>query len=310
MEKRKIILDCDPGHDDAVAIMMAGSYHGFELLGITVEAGNQTIEKTVRNTLNLVQYLGLDVPVAAGKGIPLKRTPMNCAEIHGESGLDGFTFPELKIEADKRDAVELIYDLLKANDHVTLVPTGPLTNIAKVILEHKDVISHIDEIVLMGGSIGHGNVTPAAEFNIVCDPEAADVVFSSGIKVKMLGLDVTRKVLVLPEIIEKMRRIHNKISDLFVALMVEFNKNQKKIFGFDGGPLHDPATIVSLINDDVIKFQYMNVVIDVTGGPSYGRTNCDQFNYLHQTPNAWVAVDVDVEKYWDEIENGLRRYSK
>lgn len=309
MEKRKIIIDCDPGHDDAVAIMMAGSFPGFELLGITVEAGNQTIEKTVHNTLNLVQYLDLDVPVAAGKGLPLKRSPMNCAEIHGKTGLDGFKFPRLTRKVDDRDAVDLLYDLLKEHKHVTLVPTGPLTNIAKLIMKHKDAVKWIDEVVLMGGSIGHGNVSPAAEFNILCDPEAAEIVFNSGLKVKMLGLDVTRKVLVLPEIIEKMRRINNKVSDLFVDLMVEFNKNQKKIFGFAGGPLHDPATIVSLINADVVKFQYMNVVIDVTGGPSYGRTNCDQFNYLHQTPNAWVAIDIDVKQYWKEIEYGLRRYS-
>lgn len=310
MEKRKIILDCDPGHDDAVAIMLAGSYDGFELLGITVEAGNQTIQKTARNAINMIKYLGLDVPVAVGKGIPLKRSPMNCAEIHGESGLDGFTFPEYKMDIDSRDAVEFIKDMLEEHKKVTLVPTGPLTNIAKVIRDYPNLKSNIEEIVLMGGSIGHGNVTPAAEFNILCDPEAADIVFNSGIKVKMLGLDVTRKVLVLPEVIERMKKVNNKVSDLFVDLMVAFNRTQKQIFGFDGGPLHDPATIVSLINEDVVKFQYMNVVIDVTGGPSYGRTNCDQFNYLHQTPNAWVAVDIDVNKYWDEIEKGLRRYSK
>ena len=146
MEKRKIIIDCDPGHDDAVAIMMAGSYPGFDLLGITVEAGNQTIEKTVRNTLNLVQYLDLNVPVAAGQGIPLKRSPMNCAEIHGKTGLDGFKFPRLTRKVDDRDAVELIYDLLKEHKHVTLIPTGPLTNIAKVIMEHKDAVKWIDEI--------------------------------------------------------------------------------------------------------------------------------------------------------------------
>lgn len=310
MEKRKIILDCDPGHDDAVAIMLAGSYEGFDLLGITVEAGNQTIEKTGRNALNMVRYLGLDVPVALGKGLPLKRKPMNCAEIHGESGLDGFTFPEYEMKFYEKDAVEFIKEQLQENEKVTLVPTGPLTNVAKVIRDYPNLKSHIEEIVLMGGSIGHGNVTPAAEFNIVCDPEAADIVFSSGIKVKMLGLDVTRKVLVLPKVVSRMKKIGNKVSDLFVDLMVAFNKTQKEVFGFDGGPLHDPVTIVSLINDDVVKFQYMNVVIDVTGGPSYGRTNCDQFNYLHQKPNAWVAVDIDVDKYWDEIENGLRRYSK
>ena len=310
MDKRKIIIDCDPGHDDAVAIMLVASAPSLELLAITVEAGNQTLEKTGRNALNLVQYLGLNIPVALGENKPLKRTPMTCAEIHGESGLDGFSFPPLKIDFDKRNAITLLKDLLLANQKVTLVPTGPLTNIAKLLIEYPEVKPHIEEIVLMGGSIGHGNVSPAAEFNILCDPEAADIVFNSGLVVKMMGLDVTRKALVLPEVMERMKKINNKVSDLFYALMVTFNDNQKKIFGFSGAPLHDPATIIYLMNPDVIKLQYMNVVIDVTGGPSYGRTNCDQFNYLHQKPNAYVAIDIDVNKYWDEVEKGLKRWSK
>ena len=310
MDKRKIIIDCDPGHDDAVAIMLAASAPNLELLALTVEAGNQTLEKTGRNALNLVQYLGLNIPVALGENKPLKRTPMTCAEIHGESGLDGFSFPPLKIDFDKRDAVTLLKDLLLANDKVTLVPTGPLTNIAKLLINHPEVKTHIEEIVLMGGSIGHGNVSPAAEFNILCDPEAADIVFNSGLIVKMMGLDVTRQALVLPDVMERMKKIGNKVSDLFYALMVTFNENQKKIFGFSGAPLHDPATIIYLMNPEVIKLQYMNVVIDVTGGPSYGRTNCDQFNYLHQKPNAYVAVGIDVKKYWDEVEKGLKRWSK
>lgn len=310
MEKRKIIIDCDPGHDDAVAIMMAASAPNLELIGITVESGNQTLEKTGRNALNLVQYLNISCPVALGESHPLKREPMTCAAIHGESGLDGFTFPELNREFDKRSAIELLKDLLLSNDKVTLVPTGPLTNIGMLLLKYPEVKEHIEEIVLMGGSIGHGNVTPAAEFNILCDPEAADIVFNSGLVVKMMGLDVTRQVLVLPDVMERMKNIGNKVSELWYALMRTFNINQKKIFGFEGAPLHDPATIVYLMNPDVVKLQYMNVVIDVSRGPSYGRTNCDQFDYLHQKPNAYVAVGIDVDKYWNEIENGLRRYSK
>lgn len=305
MEKRKIIIDCDPGHDDAIAIVMAATSSKLDLLALTVEAGNQTLEKTGKNALNLAQFLNLDIPVALGRGKPLKRTPMTCAAVHGESGLDGVDFPPLKINFDKREAVELLKDLLLENEKVTLVPTGPLTNIAELLMEHPEVKTHIEEIVLMGGSMGHGNVSPAAEFNILCDPEAADIVFNSGLIVKMIGLDVTREVLVLPEVMERMKKIGSKNSKLFYDLMVAFNKNQKKVFGFDGGPLHDPATIVYLINPDVIEFQFMNVVIDVTGGPSYGRTNCDRFNYLKQTPNAYVAVKIDVDKYWDEIEKGL-----
>lgn len=309
MDKRKIIIDCDPGHDDAVAIMLAASSPKLELLALTVEAGNQTLEKTGRNALNLVNYLNLNIPVALGEKRPLKREPQTCAAIHGESGLDGFTFPKYESSYSKLSAVELIHELLSKHKKVTLVPTGPLTNIAKWILTYPDDLKYVDEIVLMGGSIGYGNVSPAAEFNILCDPEAAEIVFNTK-KVKMMGLDVTRQVLLYPEILERMNKIGNKVSDLFYALMKTFNKNQKKIFGFEGAPLHDPATIVYLIDPSVIELKHMNVVIDVTGGPSYGRTNCDQFDYLHQEKNAYVAVNINVDKYWDVIEEGLRRYSK
>ena len=310
MEKLKIILDCDPGHDDAVAIMLAGSAENIEILGICVEAGNQTLEKTGRNTLNLVQYLSLNVPVALGSGKPLKREPQTCAAIHGESGLDGFEFPPLKIGFHQQNAVELMKNLLQNNDNVTLVPTGPLTNIAELLMKHPEVKKSIKAIVLMGGSMGHGNVSPAAEFNILCDPEAADVVFNCGLPVYMLGLDVTRQALVTKKVMRKMGTVHNKAGELFIALMKVFNENQKKIFGFSGAPLHDPATIISLINPDVFVFQPMNVTIDVTGGPSYGRTNCDRFDYLHQPHNAFVATQINVKQYWKEVYKGLKRYTK
>lgn len=310
IKKTKIILDSDPGHDDAVAIMLAGNSDSLELLGIAVEAGNQTLAKTGRNTLNLVQYLGLNVPVALGESCPLKREPMICAEIHGESGLDGFTFPPLKIGFIKQDAVEMMKDLLLKNDLVTVVTTGPMTNVGLLLKKYPEVKSHIEKIVLMGGSIGYGNVSPAAEFNILCDPEAADIVFRSKLDIYMIGLDVTRKVLVLPSVLRKMSVIHNKASNLFMALMRVFNENQKKVFGFEGAPLHDPGTIISLLNKDVFTFKKMNVEIDTSGGPSYGRTNCDQFDYLHKEHNAYVAIDIDTKKYWKEVYKGLKRYSK
>lgn len=308
MEKQKIIIDCDPGHDDAINLLLAAHNPFIDILGITVEAGNQTIEKTALNTLHLAEFLDINAPIAKGDGKPLKREPMTCAAIHGESGLDGVTFPNPKIKLDKRSAVTLLHDLLEENHDVILVPTGPLTNIAKLLIDYPLLKQNIKSIVLMGGSIGHGNVTPAAEFNILCDPEAADIVFNSGLTIYMIGLDVTRKALVLPDVIERMNLIKNKASKLFNDLMVVFNQNQKKIFGFEGAPLHDPATIISILNNKVIKFKKMNVVIDTTGGPSYGRTNCDQFDYLHQPKNAFVAIDIDVNEYWNEVEKGIKRY--
>ncbi len=308
MDKRKIILDCDPGHDDAVAIMLALSSDKLDLLALSVEAGNQTLEKTGRNALNLVQYFNKDIPVALGETHPLKKKLETCPKIHGESGLDGFTFPKLIKQFDKLSAVELMKKLLLENEKVTLVPTGPLTNIATLLIKYPEVKSHIEEVVLMGGSIGYGNVTPAAEFNIFVDPEAADIVFKSGLIIKMMGLDVTRKVKLTYSMLENFKKINNKASILFCDLMKVFIDNQKDVFGFVGAPLHDPVTIAYLIDPSVVSLKEMNTEIDISGGPSYGRTNCDQFNYLNRKPNSFVAIDIDTNKYWEIIKKGLESY--
>lgn len=308
--KRNIVLDCDPGHDDAIAILLAGKNPNINLLGISVVAGNQTIEKTARNALNVATYLGIDVPVAIGSEFPIVRERVICAAIHGDSGLDGFDFPKYDKQFDKRNGVQLIIDSVMNNDNVTIVATGPLTNVALALKLEPKLYQKVDEIILMGGSVDNGNTSPAAEFNIMCDPEAAHIVFSSGIKVKMVGLNVTRKVLVTNKVIERMAKINNSASDMFVKLMKVFNENQHKTFGVEAGPLHDPATIASLLDDKLIKYEYMNVVVDISHGPSYGRTNCDVFDYLHAPKNAYVAMDIDVDRYWDIIENGIRNYKQ
>ena len=304
--KRNIVLDCDPGHDDAVAILLAGKNPNLNLLGISVVAGNQTIEKTARNALNVATYLGIYVPICIGCEFPMVRERVICAAIHGESGLDGFEFPNYGDGFDKRHGVQLIIDSVMNNEKVTIVATGPLTNVAMAIKMEPRILKRLDEIVIMGGSVDNGNTSPAAEFNIMCDPEAAHVVFSSGVTVRMVGLNVTRKVLVTPEVVNRMEKINNKASDMFVKLMRVFNENQRKTFGVSAGPLHDPATIASIIDKDLIKWQKMNVVIDISHGPSYGRTNCDVFDYLHAPQNAYVAMDIDVNKYWDIIEESIR----
>ena len=306
--KRNIVLDCDPGHDDAVAILLAGKNPNLNLLGISVVAGNQTIEKTARNALNVATFLGINVPIAIGCEFPMVRERVICAAIHGESGLDGFEFPNYGDKFDKRHGVQLLIDSVMNNDKVTIVATGPLTNVAMAIKLEPKILERLDEIIIMGGSVDNGNTSPAAEFNIMCDPEAAHVVFSSGVTVRMVGLNVTRKVIVTPEVVDRMEKINNKASDMFVKLMRVFNGNQRKTFGVAAGPLHDPATIASIIDRDLIKWQKMNVVIDISHGPSYGRTNCDVFDYLHAPHNAYVAMDIDVNKYWDIIEEGIRSY--
>lgn len=304
--QRKIVLDCDPGHDDAVAIMLALSSEQLEVLGITVVAGNQTLEKTARNALAIVEYLHKDVPVVPGSERPLKRSGRICPEIHGVSGLDGFDFPPAKKTFAGRDAVRFIGDVLRTHQAVTLVATGPLTNIAKVLLRYPALKDHIEEIVLMGGAVGAGNMTPFAEFNILVDPEAASIVFSSGVRIRMLGLDVTRRLIVRPDILARMKKIPGPAAVLFTALMKTFNENQQRFFHLPGGPLHDPATIVALLEPAVFAFQPMHVMIDVSTGEKAGQTVC-QAPKDKEDINAYVALDVDIDRFWDVIAAGLER---
>lgn len=308
--KKKIILDCDPGHDDAIALLLSARSDKIELLGVTVESGNQTLEKTGINTLNLCQYLEIDVPICLGATRPIIKDVEVCEAIHGESGLDGFDFSKLNISFDKRHAVNYIIDTLKSSqEKITLVTTGPMTNVALALRLEPKIMSNIESIVLMGGSTVNGNVSPAAEFNILVDPEAAHIVFNSGLKVVMVGLDVTRQVKVLPEIITRMEKISNKASLLFTKLMKVFNDNQKKVFGLEGGPLHDPVTIAYLIDSSVLNLTYAHCDIDISRGPSYGRTNCDLFDYLKLPKNVFVATAIDVNKFWQIIEDGIKKYN-
>lgn len=311
MSKQKIFLDMDPGHDDAINLLLAGASKELELTGISVVAGNQILEKTVKNALNVCQYLGLmDIPVAAGSPNALVRNRIIAGDIHGETGLDGPTFEPLVKELDKRHGVNLMIEkVMEADGDMILVPTGPLTNVALAMRMCPEIKSKIKRIVLMGGSYQNGNVSPAAEFNIMADAEAAHVVFNSGVPITMVGLDVTRKVLCYPSIVERMDKIGTKASKLFVDLMRFFNKAQKEVFGWEGGPLHDPVTCAYILDNSLLKTKNVNVSIDISSSESYGRTNCDMFDYLKKPHNCDVAYDIDVEKFWDIIEQGIKNYA-
>ena len=309
MEKTKIILDCDPGHDDAVAIMLAAGSPAIDLLGITVVAGNQTLENTRRNALRVVQWLGVDVPVYSGCGRPLIREKITAGDIHGETGLDGPVFPPLTRASEMEHAVNYIIRTLMASDgDITMVTTGPMTNLAMAMRLEPRIVDKIRRIVLMGGAYTNGNVTPAAEFNIVADADAAYVCFTCGRPITMVGLDVTRKVLCYPQIVERMGRVGNDASRLFVDLMGHFCRTQKEIFGWEGGPLHDPVAIAWLIDPTVLTTKPMNVQVDIRAVQSYGRTNCDYFDYLRLPHTADVAIDIDAARFWDIVEQGLRNY--
>ena len=310
MEKTKIILDCDPGHDDAVAIMLAGKHPAIDLLGITVVAGNQTLEKTARNALHVTQWLGIDVPIYAGCGQPMIREKIVAGDIHGESGLDGPVFPPLEKKVEETHAVDFMIRTLMASDgDITVVTTGPMTNLAMAMRMEPRIVEKIRRIVLMGGSYQNGNVTPAAEFNIFADADAAYVCFNSGRPITMVGLDVTRKALCYPEIVERMAKVDNRASRLFCDLMAHFCRTQKEIFGWAGGPLHDPITVAYLIDPTVLTVKPMNAQIDIRSTSSYGRTNCDYFGYLQLPATADVAIDIDVDKFWHIVQETLEYYA-
>lgn len=309
-KKRKIIIDCDPGHDDVVAIILAARNPKLDLLGITTVNGNQTLEKVTRNALNVCQLLDINVPVCKGLAGPIVRDAPPVEErVHGDSGLDGPVFAPLTRELDSRHAVDFIIEIVMGSgEPVTLVPTGPLSNIAMAMRKEPRILDNIDEIVLMGGAYQHGNVTPAAEFNIYADAEAAHVVFSCGRPVVMMGLDLTRQALCYPGIVDRMAKVDTKAGKLFVDLMKFFCMTQKRTFGWEGGPLHDPTTIAYLIDPSCIETKEMYTEIDIAGGQSHGRTNCDYFNLTDKVKNTKVAVKLDVEKFWNIVEDSLKLY--
>jgi len=308
--KKKIILDCDPGHDDAIAIMLAGKHPAIDLMGITVVSGNQTLEKTGKNTRHLAEFFGINVPISLGSRLPLVKPIQICPDIHGDSGLDGYEFPPIKIPYHHQRATDYIIDTLLASDEkIVIVTTGPMTNLALAMRIEPRILEHIEKVVVMGGSIAHGNVTPAAEFNIYADPEAAHIVFTSGVPIVMIGLDVTRQVMVLPPVIHRIKKINNPVADLFVKLMNAFNQNQRNVFGIPAGPLHDPVTIAYLIDPTLVTLKRVSCHIDLSHGVSYGRTNIDQYNYLKLPQTIEVAVAIDVDRFWNLIESVIKMYS-
>lgn len=309
MEKRKIILDCDPGHDDAITILMASSCPKIDLLGITIVAGNQTLDKTVVNGLNVCQLLGIDANVYAGMPKPLVREQVVAGNVHGESGLDGPVFGPLHRQAEKTNAVNYIIDTLMASEgDITLVPVGPLTNIAVAMRMEPLIIPKIKEIVFMGGAYGTGNFTPSAEFNIFADPEAAHVVFTSGAPIVMMGLDLTNQTLCTLEIIERMEAVGNVAGKLFGDIMRFTLKSQFECFGLEAGPLHDATCVGYLISPEAFEIQEMYVEVDSNRGPCYGRTVCDELNVLEQKANAKVGKKIDTETFWNLVEACIRKY--
>jgi inosine-uridine nucleoside N-ribohydrolase len=306
---KPVILDVDPGHDDAVALMLACGHPDLDLLAVTTVAGNVPIEKTTRNTLRVLSLVGYtDVPVGVGASGPLERPLHTAEDIHGESGLDGpEEIPEASFGPDKRGAVALISDtLLASSEPVTLVPVGPLTNIATFLREHPDKKDRIARISLMGGSMGHGNTTPAAEFNIYVDPEAAHEVFESGLPITMSGLDVTHQVGAGPDERERLRAT-GRVGGVVAGFLDYFASTYESVFGFEAPPLHDPVAVAAVLEPGLLKTQPMRVDIERGSDLTRGETVCDLHGVTGRAPNVEVGVELDREGFFRMLYEALGR---
>ena len=305
-----VIHDCDPGHDDAMALLLSQAAPEIEIRAITTCCGNQTIEKTTYNTRRICTLLGIDAPIGMGRPGPMLQDPITAANIHGQSGLDGPKLPEPAVPLSALSAVELMAKTLEESDEpVTIISTGPMTNTGCLLLAHPELKPKIKRISMMGGGIRHGNWSPAAEFNILVDPEAADIVFRSGVPITMAGLDVTLKALILEADIARIRAIGTRISQVVADWLDFFYKFHREI-GYKGAPLHDPCAVAALLRPELFDMQDYFVQIETQGEFCRGATVGAQPGKTDQAvvPNATCLMDVDRQGFVDLIVEAVESY--
>ncbi|SQI40390.1 Pyrimidine-specific ribonucleoside hydrolase rihA [Leminorella richardii] len=307
---KKIILDCDPGHDDAIALLLAHGNPDIELLAVTTVVGNQTLEKVTRNALAVARIANITgVPFAAGAARPLVRQVETAPDIHGDSGLDGPVLPEPTLALDNRHAVDLIIDTIMSHPPktVTIVPTAGLTNIALAARMEPRIVERVKEIVLMGGGYHVGNWSPVAEFNIKIDPEAAHIVFNEKWPLTMVGLDLTHQALATPDVVEKITAVGTQPAQFVLELLEFFGKMYKDAQGFDYPPVHDPCAVAYVIDPSVMTVQKVPVDIELTGTLTLGMTVADFRAPAPSDCHTQVAVKLDHTRFWDMVVDALKR---
>ncbi|GAA1635799.1 uridine-preferring nucleoside hydrolase UriH [Georgenia ruanii] len=305
---KKIILDCDPGHDDAIAMLLAHGNPEIDLLAVTTVGGNQTLSKVTRNALAVATVAGMvDVPIAAGCDRPLVRAQEVAPDVHGESGLDGVELPEPTVSLDPRHAVDLIIDIVMREEPgtVTLVPIGPLTNIAMAVRKEPRIVERVKEVVLMGGGYHVGNWSAVAEFNILVDPEAAHIVFSAGWELTMVGLDLTHQALATDEVAARIQALDTPVSDFVLGLFTFFRAAYKDAQGFDFPPVHDPCAVAYCIDPSVMTTRRAPLAVELTGTHTLGMTVADFRAPAPDDCPTQVAVDLDFEKFWGMVIDAI-----
>ncbi|CAF0730822.1 unnamed protein product [Brachionus calyciflorus] len=343
-------LDCDPGHDDSLAILLASHCKKIKLIGISTVGGNQTIEKTTKNALismnlyglvrktptlldlgqeinyneelkfsDCMTHGGLECPLVQGSCRPLLRPGVNCEEIHGDSGLNTHVkieLPEIPEYASKyvenlnskcSHFTRVIYDGIKNNPKpITFLATGPLTNLAILLINFPDVSKFIEKIVIMGGAMGIGNTGPVAEFNIQVDPEAAHYVFEANIPVYMVPLEVTHSALVTPQIITSISSLSTNLSFILVELLVFFQSTYKNFFFMEHPPLHDPCAVAFIVDPSLFEHRLMRVDVEIHSNLSYGQTVCDFYNMSTKKKNVYVCMKMNVERFWELMIEAIK----
>jgi len=306
----KIILDCDPGHDDAIALLLAHGSDEIELVAVTTVHGNQTIEKVTRNALAVARIAGITgVPFAAGAHRPLVRAAEVAESIHGESGLDGPVLPEPTLRVDERHAVDLIIDTLMAAapGTITLVPTGALTNIALAVRTEPRIAGRVKEVVLMGGGYHVGNWSAASEFNIAIDPEAAHIVFNESWKLTMVGLDLTHQALATPDVVAKIAAVGTGPARFVLELLDFFGQTYREIQGFEFPPVHDPCAVALVIDPSVMTVVKVPLDVELTGTLTLGMTVADFRAPAPADCTTHAATDLDHDRFWALILDALER---
>jgi purine nucleosidase len=306
---RPVIIDCDPGHDDALALVLAAGDPRLRLLGVTTVAGNQTLDKTTRNALRILALAGVSgVPVAAGCDRPLVGELTVAEDIHGASGLDGPDLDGPVAKVEDVHAVDLMRRLLTGSaEPVTLIATGPLTNVALLLRSHPEVVPQVRRIVFMGGSTERGNSTPYGEFNIVTDPEAADIVLRSGLPITMIGLNVTHQAPATAAVIAEFRGSGTRLGSVCADLMTFFAGTYRRVFGFADPPVHDPVAVAAVIDPALVRTVAAPVAVELTGAYTRGATVVDLHRRSGRPADVDVAVGLDVDAFWRLLMAAVRR---
>jgi purine nucleosidase len=305
---RRIILDCDPGHDDAMAILLAHGTPEIELAAITTVAGNHPLELTTLNALRVCSLAGIrDVPVAAGCATPLTRPLLTATDIHGMSGLEGHEWSEPDVRAIPEHAVDVIVDTVMASPgEVTLVPIGPLTNIAVAVRKEPRIAQRVREVVLMGGSYTGGNITPAAEFNIYVDPEAAAIVFGAGWPLTMIGLEVTREAAADEDVFRRISGVDSPIARAVIGMLRFYQQRHHDAAGVSAPPVHDPCAVARVAKPDLITCREAHVEVEVSGSFTTGMTVVDFRRRQDVQANAMVGTAINLAGFWDLFIESLR----